>query len=529
MSIPYLLLFLYFAVAMGCLWKLFIKAGRKGWEGLIPGYNIWVWTKITGKPWWWVLFMLVPGVNLLMLIVMNVNLSIVFGERDLKNHLIMVLLPWLKLPQLAFKEKYKYVGPREKGHPRNMGNWGDAILFAVVAATIIRTFTFEAYTIPTGSMEKSLMVGDYLFVSKMSYGARMPMTPISFPLVHHSLPFTNNTVPAFVRWFSQDYRRLPGFGDVERGDPVVFNWPEGDTVLANFQAQSYYQLARDHGRKKLQDPSFSPYSRPYMPVGEMITRPLDKKENYIKRCVGIPGDKLQIIDGVIHINGQPEDFPEDAQTAYEFELQSNISEKLKTRVKEEFDLILAGYNEGGDIFPSESGKLKIMLRDKDVEAFSQLSAIGGLSKVVNKEFTENPNSKAPIYPNVSGNPWSIDNFGPITIPAEGSTVTLTAKNIALYRRVIQAYENNTLEERDGQFIINGEATDTYTFKQNYYWMQGDNRHGSQDSRFWGFVPKDHIVGKAVFIWFSLDNDPSQTGLFGFFKRIRWSRIFSLPD
>ncbi|MGV3636106.1 MAG: DUF5684 domain-containing protein, partial [Flavobacteriales bacterium] len=227
--IPYLFLFAYIAVLFASLWKLFQKAGKPAWAGFVPGYNILVWLQISGKPWWWIFLFLVPGVNLLMFIIMNVNTSIILGQREVKDHVIMTFLPWVKLPQTIFASN-TYVGPipvaeRKRGLA---GQWGDAILFAVIVATVFRTFTFEAFTIPTPSMEKSLLVGDYLFVSKLSYGPRMPMTPVTFPFTHHTMPFTAST-PSFVNWFSQPYRRLPGFGSPERGDAVVFNFPEGDT------------------------------------------------------------------------------------------------------------------------------------------------------------------------------------------------------------------------------------------------------------------------------------------------------------
>ncbi|MCB0781289.1 MAG: signal peptidase I, partial [Flavobacteriales bacterium] len=238
--IPYLFLIAYLVVLYACLWKLLQKAGKPAWAGLVPVYNIILWLRISGKPWWWVFLFIVPGVNLLMFILMNVNISIVLGEREVKDHVVMVFLPWYKIPQLVFSNK-PYVGPipveqRKRGR---LGQWGDAILFAVIVATVFRTYTFEAFTIPTPSMEKSLLVGDYLFVSKLSYGPRLPLTPMTFPFTHHTMPFTTST-PSFVTWFSQPYRRLPGLGSPQRGDALVFNFPEGDTVVANFQNQSYY-------------------------------------------------------------------------------------------------------------------------------------------------------------------------------------------------------------------------------------------------------------------------------------------------
>ncbi|MFN6116883.1 MAG: signal peptidase I, partial [Flavobacteriales bacterium] len=305
--IPYLFLFAYFAVVMASLWKLFQKAGKPAWAGFVPGYNILVWLQITGKPWWWIFLFIVPGVNLLMFIIMNVNISIVLGEREFKDHVLMTFLPWWKVPQLCYSDN-AYVGPvpvaqRKRG---TLGQWGDAVLFAVIVATVFRTYTFEAFTIPTPSMEKSLLVGDYLFVSKLSYGPRMPMTPITFPFTHHTLPLSEK-IPSFTTWFSQPYRRLPGFGTPERGDAVVFNFPEGDTVVANYQNMSYYQLVRSFKRDDILNGYFRvPDQQGRMrrvQTGGLLIRPLDKKENYIKRCVGVAGDSIEVRDGELYVNG----------------------------------------------------------------------------------------------------------------------------------------------------------------------------------------------------------------------------------
>ena len=511
--IPYLFLFAYFAVLFACFWKLFQKAGEPAWAGFVPGYNILIWLKISGKPWWWIFLFLVPGVNLLMFILMNVNISIVLGDRDVKSHALMVFLPWVRIPQIVFSEA-KYVGPvpvaeRKRGL---FGQWGDAILFAVIVATVFRTFTFEAFTIPTPSMEKSLLVGDYLFVSKLSYGPRLPMTPITFPFTHHTMPFTAST-PSFVTWFDQPYRRLPGFGDPERGDAVVFNFPEGDTVVANFQNQSYYQLVRDQGRKKIHDPNFRMLNMVdgqvrQVPTGGILVRPLDKKENYIKRCVAVAGDSIEVRHTTLYVNGKISPLPINGQLGYEFVLRSNFNEK---RLKELFDI------SPDDIGPGENGGVSIPLT---ADAASKLK---NFDNVVSMTVQDHPRGysteyrQLPYFPNNPNFDWTEDNYGPLYIPKKGATVKLDLGVLPLYERVIRVYEHNDLEVRDGRIMINGAPADSYTFKQDYYWLMGDNRHRSQDARFWGYVPHDHVVGKAVLVWFTKD---PYTG-------IRWKRLFSL--
>ncbi|MCB0791798.1 MAG: S26 family signal peptidase [Flavobacteriales bacterium] len=514
--IPYFFLFTYLAVLMACLWKLFQKAGRPAWAGFVPGYNILVWLQISGKPWWWIILFIVPGVNLLMFIIMNVNISIVLGERDVKDHVVMVLLPWYKIPQLVFSTKHTYIGPipPEKRKRTRIAQWGDAILFAVIVATVFRTYTFEAFTIPTPSMEKSLLVGDYLFVSKLSYGPRMPMTPLTFPFTHHTLPFTSST-PSFVTWFGQPYRRLPGFGDPQRGDAVVFNFPEGDTVVANFQNQSYYQLVRDQGRARIWDPGFKMLNMVdgqvrQVPTGGILVRPVDKEENYIKRCVAVAGDTLEVRHGLVYINGRKQEVPEHAQYAYEFILRDRFNERM---LKEQYDV------SPDDISPGENGGVSIPLTAEVAEKLSKLPNVISMTRQDHPKGYGTPYHKWPYFPNDPDYDWSEDNYGPLWIPKRGITIKLDLHNLPLFERTIRVYERNDLEVKDGTILINGAPADSYTFKQDYYWMMGDNRHRSQDSRFWGYVPHENIVGKAVLVWFSKD---PYTG-------IRWKRLFSLAD
>ncbi|MXV50759.1 signal peptidase I [Pedobacter sp. HMF7647] len=352
----------------------------------------------------------------------------------------------------------------EKKKKKSAGReWFDAIIFAVIAATLIRTLFIEAYTIPTGSMEKSLLVGDFLFVSKVNYGARIPMTPVAFPFAHHTMPVIGTK--AYWDGIELKYRRLPGLQDIKRQDVVVFNYPmEAD----------------------------SPYFRP-----------VDKRENYIKRCQGIPGDTLRIINTQVYVNGKAAETPHFGQTSY--------------YVK----------SDGTDLNPQT-------LQDMDIEA-SQITADEyilnmtheqadevrkwPIVKAVHENIKQAGTFESEVFPHDSHFNWNEDNFGPIIIPKRDWTVTLDSTNYPIYERAIRVYEGNKVEKKGDAIYINGKQTNQYTFKMNYYWMMGDNRHNSLDSRFWGFVPEDHIVGKALFVWFSWNDNGS------FFSKVRWSRIF----
>ncbi len=509
----YLTILAYF----GSFWKLFPKAGFKPWEGMVPGYNVYIWLKVIKKPWWWILLLIIPGVNFLMLIAMNVELGRSFGKRTFTDDLLMIFLPFVMIPMLAFKEEIKYTGPIDfKKVKKGVGReWVDAIVFAVVAATIIRVFFIEAFTIPTPSMEKSLLVGDYLFVSKISYGARSPMTPIAFPFAHHTMPLINTK--SYVEWQKLPYFRLPGLGDVERYDATVFNYPEGDTVVTNFQSQSYYQLLRDHQRANVWNedykiPTIIDGQRMYAPMGEIQVRPIDKRENYIKRCIGLPGETIEVVNRQVVIHGSAIENPEKLQFLYEVFTTSALNERM---LKQRYDInpddvheIRAGQHYAVFMSESVAAEVKAFTDVTEVQPRNEKKSEGG-----------NNNKTLPIYPNHPGYNWTADNFGPLWIPQEGETIEINTENLPLYERAIGYYENNDLEVRNGKIFINGEESDSYTFQQDYYFMMGDNRHNSADSRFWGFVPNDHIVGKAVFIWFS--NDP--------YEGVRWKRIFSLVD
>ncbi|MFW0717286.1 signal peptidase I [Pedobacter sp. N23S346] len=370
--------------------------------------------------------------------------------------------------------------------------WVDAIVFAVIAATIIRVFFIEAYTIPSGSMEKSLLIGDFLFVSKVNYGARIPMTPVAFPFAHHTMPITGTkSYWDGVEW---KYRRLPGLSEIKRNDVVVFNLPVGDTVALENQEPSYYNLIRQSDWKTVN----SQYT--------ISSRPVDKRENIIKRCIGIPGDVVSMSGGVVSVNWKAEPLKDTGQMPYKIQLStSNVNfdvfSNLGFKVGEMQQLDANTYI--ANATPSMIQKLKTFNFVKSADLFVKPSSTddGDL-------FPLDPNRK-----------WNVDNFGPIKIPAKGWTVNIDSNTMPLYYRAIRTYEGNKVEQRGGVWYIDDKIATNYTFKMNYYWMMGDNRHNSTDSRYWGFVPEDHVVGKALFIWMSFDSEGS------FFNKIRWSRLF----
>lgn len=385
--------------------------------------------------------------------------------------------------RLAFWKKKNNTEKKKKSIVRE---WVDAAVFAIIAATLIRTFFIEAYTIPTGSMEGSLLVNDYLFVSKISYGARIPMTPVAVPLVHNSL-FGMKSYTEAVQW---NYHRLPGFGHVERYDVVVFNYPGGDTVLKEVPEADYYSALRNKPYNGDRDAIKREYT--------VMTRPVDKKENYIKRCMGLPGDKLEIRDRVVYVNDQPAKTYPHQQYTYQVTTKGfGISDEFL----EENDIDTDPY---GNLF----------LENDQVDMVKNLSGVVAVTPLYYPKGLAEPE----VFPQDSAHyKWNRDNYGPFTIPKAGVTVSLTPENIALYRRVIRNYEGNTLEEKDNKIFINGKEVSSYTFKMDYYWMMGDNRHNSLDSRYWGFVPIDHIVGKAWFVWLSY-------GKRGMLKDMHWKRL-----
>ncbi|MCH2199999.1 MAG: S26 family signal peptidase [Flavobacteriales bacterium] len=533
MSIFEILLILLYLVYFVSLPSIFKRIGLPSWHGFVPVLQWITWLKAIKRPWYWVFVLFIPGVNLLMLGIMNVELGIAFTKESTKDQWYFGALPWAAIPDLAFRMKdVKYVGPRDwsKSKKSMMREWGEAILFAVIAASVIRSFFFEAYTIPTGSMEGSMLVGDYLFVSKMSYGAKVQQTPLSVPFVHNALP--GSMTNSYVEWWSLPYFRLPGFGDVDRYDPVVFNFPHGDSVLVHPQlaGHDYYAIIRNRGVQiagsyEAYDTDPEGYNEqarrsftqsPRQPIG-IKRRPVDKAENYIKRCIGLPGEDLEIRDRVVYINNEAIETPEGVQFNYKVALNNPLEIK---RVKDKLELtdLDFGTTEQGlmdestiALTASEVEKLKAMNVTASIELEDQSTTRGTM--------TIFPNSQQAPYDS-----WDVDNFGPLHIPAKGESIDLNLDNLPLYRRAISVYEDNELEVKDGVIYINGELASSYTFQQDYFWMMGDNRHNSADARMWGFVPEDHIVGKAVFTWFSKQNEVQHGE-----SKIRWERMFRTVD
>lgn len=530
MNLAEILLIVLFVLYFICLPFIFVKAGKPAWHGFIPILQYVTWLKIIKRPWYWVILLFIPGVNLLVFVIMTVELALVFNLRSAKEQWYFGALPWIALPDMAFRMKdLKYVGPRDWSKKKKgmFREWGEAILFAVIAASVIRTLFFEAFTIPTGSMEGSMLVGDYLFVSKMSYGAKLQQTPLSVPFIHNAMP--GSLKSSYVEWVKLPYWRLPALGKVKRYDPVVFNFPHGDTVLVHpaLVGHDYYARIRDKGIELAR--SYEVYfenqelynqqarefytNHPRMPV-KIKGRPVDKTENYIKRCMATAGETIEIKNRVVYIDGTPVENPEHTQFDYVMRLK-NPATFLK--VKETLGLTNVDFEKlAGSSTVNES---KPSLTAAEVLKLESM----GVLDTLHLEDQSHLRGTLSIFPNSLNEPyvnWDADNVGPIWIPAAGESIELNLINIELYARAIEVYEGNTLEIRDGKIFINGEESSSYTFQYDYFWLMGDNRHNSADSRFWGFVPETHVVGKAVFTWFSRQNENDHGD-----ARVRWERMF----
>lgn len=514
MSVLIFLIVLYILLGI-TLMKLFEKAGINPTKALIPGVAAAEWCKLIGRKPVYALWLLFPVVNLFIYAGMVIDTIRSFGRFGFGDAVMAVVFAPFPFFRIGKDDKAVYEGPvLEKEHKYHFQyneavekkdtlaikklesqypfmkksgtrEWAEAIIFAVFAASFIRMFLIEAYVIPTSSMEGSLKVGDFLFVSKAHYGIRTPMTVLQFPLMHNRLPL--NMGESYLDNPSLPYYRLPALEEIKRNDPIVFNWPAGDSVI----------LAPDRSWDMNQ--ARLKWGASAMSRAKIITRPIDKKDHYIKRCIAVAGDSLQIRGGQVYVNGQAARNPTHMQFSYILSAPQGVS--VKPEQLEALHINL----------PEARGNV-VQLDEKQLEG---VKALG-----LNAEREKSPAAPGYMFPNdrkLYSN-WTVDDFGPIWVPKKGATTPLTLENLPFYKRVITLYEGNKLEVKQGKIFINDQEASSYTFKQNYYWMQGDNRHNSEDSRFWGYVPEDHIVGKPLFIWFSTKYGSISNG-------INWNRIF----
>ena len=460
-----------------------------------------------------------------------------------KSWLGLIVLPFIFDIYISKKIPWGFWKKSKNPAVRNIMSWVDAIVFALVAVYFVNIYVFQNYQIPSSSLEKSLLVGDYLYVSKLSYGPRVPNTPLSMPLAQHTLPLVNTK--SYIEWPQWDYKRVPGLGKVKRNDIVVFNFPAGDTVATNYQQTDFYSLAYNEGQRMYPNPVnmdsltrkqqravYDLYynagrnlilSNPKM-YGDVVVRPVDRRENYVKRCVGLPGDTLEIRDAQVYIDGKPLENPEDMQLNY-------LVQTTGPYITEDMFRELGISKDDQAMVTNESLLMEMGLTHRDAQGRlaptydlpltkKMLETLSANKKLVSRIVMEPEMFTGQMYPLNLYTKWDRNNYGPIWIPKKGATIKLTEDNLPIYERPIRAYEGNTLEVKEHGIYINGQKPDEYTFKMDYYWMMGDNRHNSADARSWGFVPEDHVVGKPIVVWLSLDKDR------GWFDgKIRWNRIF----
>lgn len=498
-----LLVIVYKLLLLPTLWGVFSISGRNPWLVLVPFYGEWLWIKLLKVKWYsYFPFLFLPFINVFVFWLLCVETAYGYQRRSIGDCFCACAFFFVYFPWLHFKKKAKFqcakdLPPVKKSAARE---WFDTIVFALTAVLIIHAFYFKGFVIPSSSMEKSLNVGDFLFVSKVSYGPRVPQTILSFPFVQHTLPFTKDK-PSYLAWLQLPYHRLPGFGTVKHNDVIVFNFPDGDTVSSVFQSNiSYHTLVKEVGRNRVWNDKAT--------FGRITYRPVDRRENFVKRCIGLPGDTVQIRNRQVFINGRMAENPPLLQFNYRILPSPAV---VSNRVWKQMgvsndDLKMLFHPDYASVPLTE-------------EMVAQLKALPGVEAV--EPVMEMPGlGDGRLFPfSPADYPWNVDNYGPVYIPAKGDTLHITAKNIVLYERLIRIYENNTLRiDADGTVFINGQATDTYVCKMDYYWAMGDNRHNSADSRYWGFVPENHMVGKAFIVWFSWNKDAS--GL----KKVRWNKV-----
>ncbi len=530
-----LFLLFYYILLSASLYKVFEKAGQPGWKALVPGYNFVVWAQLVGRKGAHAAWMLFPIVNFFIFAGLCIDLVRSFDKLRYWQSVVAVVLAPVAFFYLGYDQKSKYTGPtleREKAYHAQMEEakaknntrqleklraqnpykkssfreWVEAIVFAVFAAAFIRMFLIEAYVIPTPSMEGSLMVGDFLFVSKAHYGIRMPQTIAMIPLLHNRIPGLGGE--SYLDKPHLKYKRLPAIETIDRNDPVVFNFPAGDSVYF-FPDRTWTAEDFRYGAIQESSPGYDALIR--AGKKKLITRPVDKKDHYIKRCIGLPGDSLEVRDRQVFINGEKAENPEFMQFLYQVKAPNGLNNKALERL---------GLSPG-DIIKTRDLPVDVwllFLSGPEKQAVLATDTSMRIEHVDFGLFDRNPYKLFPHDPkNFPG--WTNDNFGPVYIPKKGATVQISPRNIALYRRVIHHYEGNELEVKNGKVYINGAEAASYTFQQDYYWMMGDNRHNSEDSRVWGFVPEDHVVGKPLFIWFSIKEGKN------IFTGINWKRLF----
>jgi signal peptidase I len=467
-------------------WKLYEAAGRKKWEAAIPVYNAIVLMKIINRPTWWTILLFIPVINIIMFPVVWVETLRSFGKNSTLDTILGIATLGLYIYYINYTQKLNYISDRSLKPKNAVADTISSLLFAIVVATIVHTYVMQPYTIPSASLEKSLLIGDFLFVSKFNYGARVPMTTVAAPMVHDSLPFTKKL--SYLSKPQLPYFRFPGFEKIKNNDIVVFNWPR-DTL-----------------------------DNMYHPSNIRVDKPIDKKTNYVKRCVGIPGDSLSIKDGIVFINGKELILPERAKPQYSYK----VAYDGKTPIDFEYLLKDMKITDAAGFLDNERRDTLIFraLTFEGAERLKNIPGITAVKRIINKGpedgiFPDFQDGKTSVTNN-----WSNDNFGPVYIPQEGKTVALNKKSLPFYKIIITEYEGNDLKVNGDEIRINGQIVTSYTFKQNYYWMMGDNRHNSLDGRYFGYTPEDHIVGKPVFIWMSLD--PNEKGI----NKIRWERVFT---
>lgn len=455
-------------------WKLYETAGRKKWEAAIPIYNGVILMKIINRSPWWTILLFVPVINLIMFAVIWVETLRSFGKNSTLDTFLGVITFGFYIYYINYTQKLVHIKNRSLVPKNKTADLVSSLLFAIVVATLVHTYVMQPYTIPTSSLEKSLLVGDFLFVSKFHYGARAPMTPIAAPMVHDTLPLLN--IKSYSKLPQLPYFRFFSMQDVNRTDIVVFNWP-ADTLFNMYKA-----------------------------ADKRYDKPVDKKTNYVKRCVGVPGDSLSIKEGIVYINGKIMPMPERAKPQYSYTVTTDGNGFDQTYILRELNITDGVYQSTQNTFYFRA------LTEESVNRLRLNPIVKSVIRNISHE------SEAAIFP--YNTKWNLDNLGPVYIPKKGVTVALNSTSLPFYKAIIGEYENNDLKVTGNEIRINGQIATTYTFKQNYYWMMGDNRHNSLDARYFGYTPENHIVGKPVFIWMSID--PNGKG----FNKIRWDRVFT---